>query len=402
MAPSRDDAFNLFLKLELSGMDHVAGPVSKPGILQIIHGFIEGGSERQMVQICSLLQDSGQFDVHVASLSKGGVLRPLIDRMQIPVVDFPLTSFYGFSLIQETLRFVSYLKRHQIRIVHSHDFYSNIFGMTGAVLAGVGGRIASKRETTGTRTGAQTAAERIAFKLAGIVVANAGTVKEHLIELGVPDEKIVIVYNGVDVNRFHRNGTSACEVLERLNLTTLSARPLITMVANFEHRVKDHSMLLRAAQRVKTEVPEAVFVIAGEGDLRGETERLAIALGLKESCVFIGRCDRVPDLLAASDICVLSSQAEGFSNSILEYMAAGRPVVATNVGGASEAIQEGETGYLIPAGDDQAMAGRLISLLREPETRHAMGAKGQVVVEQKFSCKNRLAKTVALYQRFVS
>jgi glycosyltransferase involved in cell wall biosynthesis len=109
----------------------------------------------------------------------------------------------------------------------------------------------------------------------------------------------------------------------------------------------------------------------------------------------------VPDLLAASDVCVLSSQAEGFSNSILEYMAAGRAVVATNVGGASEAIVEGETGHLVDSGDDRAMAERLIALLRDPERRRSMGSSGRHRVEQHFSTENRLNTTIALYKKFL-
>jgi glycosyltransferase involved in cell wall biosynthesis len=372
----------------------------KPGVLQIVHGFIEGGSERQMIQMASLLHNSGDFQVHVASLSTGGVLRSEIERLQIPVIDFPLTSFYDSNMVQQTRRFVSYLKQHQISIVHSHDFYSNIFGMTGAALAGLRGRIASKRETTGTRSLAQRTAERGAFKLARAVVANAGAVKEHLIEHGVPGDKILVIYNGLELTRFQLNG-DASQALERLDLETIRGRPVITMVANFEYRIKDHPMLLRAAQRVKTEVPEAVFVIAGEGELRAETEKLAGELGLRESCLFIGRCASVPDLLAASDVCVLSSQAEGFSNSILEYMAAGRAVVATNVGGASEAIVEGETGYLVSAGDDRAMAERLTALLRDPEKRRTMGVKGRRRVEERFSTETRLKSTIALYKRFL-
>ena len=350
-----------------------------------------------MIQMASLLHNSGDFQVHVASLSTGGVLRSEIERLQVPVIDFPLTSFYDANMVQQTRRFVSYLKQHQIKIVHSHDFYSNIFGMTGAALAGVRGRIASKRETSGTRSLAQRTAERGAFKLAHSVVANADAVKEHLIEHGVNDKKIVIIYNGLDLTRFNLNG----DALQRLNLETLRGRLVVTMVANFEYRVKDHPMLLRAAQRVKAEVPEAVFVIAGEGELRPETETLAAELGVSETCLFIGRCASVPDLLAASDVCVLSSQAEGFSNSILEYMAAGRAVVATNVGGASEAIVEGETGYLVNPGDDRAMAERLIALLRDAGKRRTMGINGRRRVQQCFSTENRLNTTITLYQKFL-
>jgi glycosyltransferase involved in cell wall biosynthesis len=375
--------------------------MSKPNVLQLGHGFIEGGSERQLIQMASLLRDSGEFNVHVAALRGGGVLRPEIERLQIPVIDFPLTSFYNSSMVQQTRRFVSYLKQHDIRIVHSHDFYSNIFGMTAASLAGVRGRIASKRETTGTRSLAQRTAERGAFKLAHSVVANAGAVKEHLIGLGVPGDKIAVIYNGLDLTRFQLNGDAGA-ALQRLNLEALRERPVVTMVANFEYRVKGQPMLLRAAQRVKTEVPQARFVFAGEGRFRAETEKLAGELGLTESCLFIGRCASVPDLLAASDVCVLSSEAEGFSNSILEYMAASRAVVATNVGGASEAIIEGETGHLVNAGDDRAMAERLISLLRDPETRRTMGVNGRRRIEQRFSPENRLKTTIALYNQYLT
>jgi glycosyltransferase involved in cell wall biosynthesis len=375
--------------------------MSKPNILQIVHGFLEGGSERQMIQMSALLHESRDYQVHVASLSTGGVLRPEIERLQVPVIDFPLTSFYDANMVRQMRRFVSYLKEHQIKIVHSHDFYSNIFGMSGSVLAGVRGRIASKRETTGTRTRAQTTIELCAFRLAQAIVANAEAVKAQLIRQGVSRDKVAIIYNGIDLSRFHLNG-SANQGLQRLNLAKIQGRPVITMVANFEYRIKDHPMLLRAARRVKGEIPEVVFVIAGDGVFRQETEKLAEEFELKDTCLFIGRCASVPDLLAASDICVLTSQAEGFSNSILEYMAAGRAVVSTDVGGASEAIVEGETGHLVKAGDDRAMAERLISLLQDSDRRRAMGLKARRLVEQRFSRESRLANTSALYQKFLN
>ena len=353
-----------------------------------------------MIQMAKLLHDSDDYDVHVTSLSTGGVLRPLIEQLGVPIIDLPLTSFYDSNMVRQTRQFVSFLKKNRIDIVHSHDFYSNIFGMTGAALAGVRGRIASKRETTGTRSLAQRTVERNAFKLAHAVVANANAVKEQLLEEGVRKEKIAVIYNGIDVSRFPQNGDVGA-ALRRLDLESLRGRPTITMVANFEYRVKDHPMLLRAAKHVIGEVPDARFVIAGEGPLRGETQRLAPELELEESCLFIGRCANVPDLLTASDICVLSSQAEGFSNSILEYMAAGRAVVATNVGGASEAVVEGETGHLVKSGDHQAMAERIIELLRDPARRVRMGLNGRRVVEERFSCESRLLNTSALYQRML-
>jgi len=128
---------------------------------------------------------------------------------------------------------------------------------------------------------------------------------------------------------------------------------------------------------------------------------LAGELGISDSTFFLGRCEKVAELLAVSEICVLSSKAEGFSNSILEYMAAGRPVVVTEVGGAREVVAEGETGYLVPSGDDAMMAERLVALLQDPERARAMGVKGKRVVEEKFSCAAQLSRTDSLYDRLL-
>lgn len=149
-------------------------------------------------------------------------------------------------------------------------------------------------------------------------------------------------------------------------------------------------------------VPDAAFLLAGEGELMESLRILGSQLGLDNSLYFLGRCGHIAELLKISDICVLSSKAEGFSNSILEYMAAGRPVVATNVGGASEAVVDGVTGFLVPSSDDRAMAEKLILLLQNPEHATEMGRKGKVIVQQKFSCAAQLEATESLYKKLLT
>ena len=156
-------------------------------------------------------------------------------------------------------------------------------------------------------------------------------------------------------------------------------------------------MFLRAAASVRANIANAAFVVAGEGEMLEDLRALARDLRIERDVFFIGRCNRVAELLFASDVCVLSSKAEGFSNSILEYMGAGRPVVATNVGGASEAIAEGESGYLVPSGDHETMATRIIELLRDPQKASAMGERGRAIVQQKFSSEVQLERTAELY-----
>jgi glycosyltransferase involved in cell wall biosynthesis len=294
---------------------------------------------------------------------------------------------------------VRFLKEHEIHVVHTHDFYTNIFGMTAAWLAGVPARIASKRETEGFRGSMQKRAERYAYALAHAVVMNASAVRNQLLEEGVRAEKMSTVYNGLDLNRVapHSDlGRDAMLALVRLPLEPRERR-FVTIVANLQHAVKDHTTFLNAAARVCQAVPQASFVLAGEGELANDLRGRAKALGIERNTFFVGHCQHIGELLAVSEVCVLSSQAEGFSNSILEYMAAARPVVVTDVGGAREVVIEGETGFIVPAGDHETMAARIITLLREPERARSMGQRGKAIVEEKFSCEAQLEQTAALY-----
>ena len=378
----------------------------KENVLQLIHSFIQGGSERQMIQLTRLLLESGRYRVHVACLQRGGVLRAEVDKLGLSEIpEYPLRSFYDGNMIRQLLRFSAFLKEHDIHLIQTHDYYSNIFGMAGAELARVPVRIASRRETSGMRTSTQKKVERLAFSLAHVIVTNAEAVREHLVKEGVAKDKITVVYNGLDLDRLAPRPMSRAGAFALLGLSASLAsgqRKFVTIVANLQHDVKDHPMFLRAAQRIHKVMPEATFLMAGEGELIESARALAEELEIAGDIFFLGRCEHVPELLSISDVCVLSSKAEGFSNAILEYMAAARPVVATDVGGVREAITDGQTGYLVASGDDGAMAERILALLRDPEGARVMGARARRIVEEKFSCESQLNKTEALYERLLA
>ena len=349
-----------------------------------------------------LLKESGRYEVHLACLQNRGLLRDEVERLKLGEIhEYPLNSFYDRNFLTQSGRLARYLKEHRIKVVHTHDFYTNIFGMAAATRARVPARIASKRETEGFRTSRQKRVERVAYRLAHAIVANAEAVRRQLINEGVRADKVLTLYNGLDMKRVA--AAPGREPGEALTLFGLPReRRFVTIVANVQHPVKDHPTFLRAAARVHAACPDAAFVIAGEGELMESLKELSAQLGLKEHVFFIGRCERVADLLAISDACVLSSTAEGFSNSILEYMAASRPVVVTDVGGAREAIVDGEQGYIVPAGDDEMMAARIVALLKDPERARAMGESGRRIVEEKFSCEAQLERTLSLYDKLLT
>ncbi len=374
----------------------------KPAVLQLIDSFRQGGSERQAVQLARLLKVSGRFRVHVACLDASGPLRDEVDGLNPgDIPEYRLTNFRNPQTLAQVWRFARYLKRMNIAVVHTHDFYTNIFGMFGAALAGVPARIASRRESA-KRAPGKRRLERAAYRLAHRVVANCEEVRRQLIAEGVSEQKILTSYNGLDIERINPGQVyRRDEVLALLGLSGLGERPIITIVANIR-AVKDHATFLRAARRVRDRKPQTAFVVAGDGDYMEPVRGLISRLGLEQDVYLTGRCSRVAELLAASDVCVLSSRSEGFSNSILEYMAAARPVVATDVGGAREAIVEGETGHLVPAGDDERMAARILSLLDDPARARRMGERGQTLVKRTFSCEAQLERTERLYQQLLA
>ena len=375
----------------------------KPVVLQLIDSFNQGGSERQAIQLTRLLHDSGRFEVRLASLNPEGVLRGEIEDLQpgeIPA--FPLTAFYNANALKQLRRFARYLRDNEVRVLHTHDFYTNVFGMFAGALARVPVRVASMRETGGMRTGGQLRLQRMAYKLAHQVVGNSESVRSELMRQGVPPEKTTVIYNGIDIGRVTVFERDMRDSFARVGLpSSLDGNCLcVTIVANMRHEVKDYPMFLRAASHVKAAVPNAIFLLAGEGELMPSLQTLARELGIESSTYFLGRCDLLADLLDISDVCVLSSKAEGFSNSILEYLAGGCPVVATDVGGAREAIIEGLNGYLVPAGDEHKMAERIIALLRSDD-RVIMGAEGQKIVLEKFSLQAQLKRAEELYDRLL-
>ncbi len=335
----------------------------------------------------------------MACLDLSGVLLSEARRLEIgEIPEYKLTSFYDRNMVTQLRRFAAFLRRESIDVLHTHDFYTNVFGMTAGAIARVPVRVASRRETTGWRTEKQKIVERLAYRLAHKIVANAEAVRDQLVKEGVSSEKIVTVYNGLDMARIKpMPGLKRDEILASFGLPCADELQFVTIVANLRHPVKDHPTFLRAAARVRAARPGARFIIAGEGELTASMRGLAKELGLERETFFIGRVERVAELLAVSDVCVLSSKAEGFSNSILEYMAAARPVVVTDVGGAREAAIDKESGFIVPPCDPPAMASRIVELLSHPDLAREMGERGRERVEQEFSCRAQLERTENLY-----
>ncbi len=374
----------------------------RPAVLHLVGSLHQGGSERQAIQLAGMLAETGRYQLSVACLDQSGVLGSELEALGLASGEgYPLTRFYDLNALSQLQRFSGMLRRERVEIVQTHDFYSNVFGQIGAALAQVPVRIAAKREIDGVRTPPQERVELLAYRLAHAVVANSDAVAAHLARGGAPERKIVVIRNGLDLTRLSPDPALGRSEL-RASLRLPPDSPFVLIVANMRLPVKDHPTFLRAARRVHERLPAAVFVLAGEGELTGQLQQLAADLGIGPVTHFVGQCQKLADLIGAADVCVLSSRSEGFSNAILEYMGGSRPVVATDVGGTREAVIDGETGFLVPAGDDEAMAARILELLENPPLAARMGARGRQIVEERFSCDAQLKATEELYARLLS
>jgi glycosyltransferase involved in cell wall biosynthesis len=195
-------------------------------------------------------------------------------------------------------------------------------------------------------------------------------------ELGVPARKLAVVHNGINVPPVVRPPDSA------LRAELVRGRPdYVVLTPARLHEQKGHAFLLAAA----VEVPDATFVLAGDGPLRAQLEAQARELGVAQRCLFLGQRPDVPELLAVADLLVLPSLWEGLPVSVLEAMAAQRPVIATAIGGTDEAVTHEADGLLVPPRDPASLAAAIRRLRRDPALAHRLAAAGRRRVERDFS-----------------
>ncbi len=215
---------------------------------------------------------------------------------------------------------------------------------------------------------------------------------------GCPAGKVRVIPNGVDLDRFAPRWPSDA-LREELGLKPRSAAtrtPLVGIVAALRPE-KNHALFLETARRIRRHVPEAMFLIIGDGPQRERLEAMARELSLQQSVRFLGTRSDVPDVLAALDVVMLTSHMEGNPLAVLEAMAAEKPVVTTRVGSIPEAVVEGQTGYLAAPGAADELAARVVELLTDPDRAAAMGRAGREQVIARWS----LARTVEGYEQLI-
>jgi len=348
-----------------------------------------GGAETLLVNLVRQL-DRTRFAPQVVCMKdKGPLGEELSARM--PVHSELIRGKFDVAVLWRLARL---MRRERIDAVVTVGAGDKMFwGRLAARLAGVP-VIASALHSTGWPDGVG----RLNRLLTPITDAFIGVAKphgQHLVEQeGFPAERVHVIPNGVDTSRFAPSVDAAAT---RTGIGLSPDAPVVGILAALRPE-KNHSLFLQVAARVLRKIGDAQFLVIGDGPLRPQLEALAQELDIAKAVHFLGNRSDVPELLGAIDVLALTSDNEANPVSILEAMSVGKPVVATDVGSVSESVEQGETGYLAPAGDAGGLAERMIALLDDPLLSQQMGQRGRQIVQQHWS----LATMVAGYEDLLS
>jgi glycosyltransferase involved in cell wall biosynthesis len=348
-------------------------------VLQLCASLTAGGAERLIHGLARTL-DRRHFTVHVCALSVvgGNAFQQEFDRDNIPVYVVGARKMFDPRMY---IKLIRYIRENNIQIIHTHLTNADFVGRIVGKILGI--PVVSTMHNIPKDYDMQKSYAKVLEKFtAQHAVSHLIAVSERIRQLfiqewRIPAQTISTITNGVPLNDF-------LPVPEGVIRSGGQQGPVITTIGRLTPQKAQHIFIEAAAHIVKA-YPDASFQIVGRGHLENELKALAQKLGIAEQVQFAGVRHDIPNILAASDIFVLSSAWEGLPVTAIEAMAAARPVVLTDVGGIRDLVESGKHGFIVPPHNAQALADALLELLREPQKAQAMGLAGRTHVQKAFS-----------------
>ena len=374
--------------------DQDAKDASLPHVLLVVDQFSRtlGGGERIALKLAALLPQYGyRASILTFSIDPESAY---LKSLPCPVYLLPLQRVYDVKALRAAFELRQFLRSHQVKIVQTFFETSDLWaGFVAKAMAG--SKLIWSRRDMGILRGRK---HRVAYRrmsgMPDMVFAVSEQVRQHCIHTdGVAAERVLTIYNGLDLAGWETR-TRQAEVSQRF---------LISTVGNIR-RVKGHDVFIRSAAAVVQEFPEACFSIAGEVLEQGyfkELKELVGELDLTSHFRFDSGVTNLREYLSAADVFVLPSRSEGFSNAIIEAMAASLPVVATNVGGNAEAVKDGVSGFIVPSEDVAALSNAILRLLSDPSKAREMGAAGRKLVQERFTIDAMMEQIVEAYAKLL-
>lgn len=363
-------------------------------VMLVIAHLRYGGTERQLTHLARYM-DRQRAQVEVCCLWEKGPFGDLLEAEGIPVHLVKKRARFDPTL---PFRLARLLRRRRIDVVHTFLLTAGIWGALAGRLARVAAVVGTERNVDHLEVKDRPVTIRL-YRLAtrylqDRVLGNSEAVRRYVIQaLRLPESKVGVVYNGIDMAAMQPRRVRQ-EVRRELGID--DDVPVVLMAARL-HPQKNYPLFLDVAEKVRRSQPDVRFVAAGEGPLRSEVDGWIRDRGLGDVVTVLGGRSDVPDLMGMADIVLLTSDWEGFPNTLLEAMTVGRPCVATDVGGNAEVVVSGQCGYLVSPGDPDRLVRHLVALLDDGTMRHVMGEAGRCRVAERFSVERMVAGTLEQY-----
>jgi len=364
--------------------------VALPHVLLVLDQFSKtlGGGERIVLRLAALLPHYGyrcSILTFSADPESAGLQSP-----PCPLYLLPLKRTYDLSALRAALELRRFLRQQRVQIVQTFFESSDIWAGFVTKTMSDAKLIWSRRDMGILRSSKHHVAYRLMSGMPDRVFAVSEEVRQHCVAADrIEPSRVETIYNGLDVADW--------------NAVSQPAKPpgeiVITTVGNIR-RVKGHDIFIKAAAAVATQFPQTSFSIAGEvlePEYFAELQTLVRDLNLSDRFHFVGGISNLREHLSMADIFVLPSRSEGFSNAIVEAMAASLPVVATNVGGNAEAVKDGVSGLIVPSEDPAALASAIALLLSDPARAREMGAAGKKLAAEKFTTDAMMRQITLAY-----
>jgi glycosyltransferase involved in cell wall biosynthesis len=358
-----------------------------------------GGKEKLLYQFMERV-DRTRFHIVVCCLKQGGYYKQPIEALGIRVYDGLLRHRYDAFAFRPLARI---LRTEQIDMIetftHPNTVLLSFFARQRAMVR----RVVVSHHAIGSETHLPHVLPGFALPLlrrmdAHLAVAEAQ--RRYLVEVEkLPASRVHLIYNGVDASRYHP--ASAEERSAARTLLGLPDAGLVIMAVGSLKPLKAIDVLIRAAAPVLRAGPDCHLVLVGDGPDRDELVALATAEGIRERVVFAGLRNDVDVVLRAADVLALSSRTEALPTVVLEAMATGLPVVATQVGGVPELVDAGRNALLVPPNDVEALADAIKRLADSPDTRRTMGALSRTIVESRFRLERMCEEREAFFEKMM-
>jgi glycosyltransferase involved in cell wall biosynthesis len=359
-------------------------------VVEVMATGTNGGAQEHVYSLVSRL-DRNRYDVRVVSLSHGSSVRRLEKAgVDVTVIDEPDDRVAVRALAE-------LLAPLEPEVIHNHMFRAEVVGTRAAVLLGEQGckrpGVISTVHSSRIRCVEDRQTLRQLTPLMDRLVVVSRAIERKIREEGRYGAPVSLIYNGVDLQRYNHQ-QPCCTFRDEFRIP--EGVPVVGVVARLEAE-KGHRTLIDGWPVVLAAHPEAWLLIIGEGSERDSLEAQAATLGITNRVVFTGRREDVPAVTAALDISVLPSYREAQGLSVLEAMALSRPVIASNVGGIPEMIEDGVSGLLVPPGDCDALAAAIVRLLSDHPLADMLARRGHDLVHDRFCIELMTNSIESLY-----